>query len=697
MYLVEYDTNCNITAVIDCQPPLAEQGIRVLSQGGLTMSIQLGRSGTETGNWGTVNWEDGSPDSTMTAIQGQSFATVSHAYTSSNIAAFWRPVLPSNFYVTTNGQTVNRLLVLTNIKGFVSTPLTLNSLSPMSFQFNTCYFTSLANININAVTGWEFVGHSATFQINSTTLPPQGLCNNNTSLNFFIVNGNISVGRPSGPAGGSITSINLDLTSHRNCTILRVFNSANLPSISMTLQTTIDRVTNGTYSYNDSSLILQVQLGGVYLIEFSNNPSLTSINLTNLSSLSEANSTNPVFVGISLQSNGLSGNFSTNLPTRTKFLLLAFNLFTQVSCTFPSNNFLDRVHLDNNRISSLSTSIQNSSGLLRLQLGYNRLITIPNLPNSITYLSVNNNSNNSNAAATLRLTTLPTLPANLQTLVLGVSDSSSLTVGDITTYGRCNFSNFLTTTVSAANYLTNTNLNTFTAMNCGITQINLSFPPTIRTINLSNSSVSDSLSTSISACLNTLTTLDFSKFVGATSIDVSSNRFLTSITNINSLSTTLQTLKINNCYNSSSPNLQNLSTIFGTGNGLSIIPNILTLELNRNIFNDISNFSFGGVNNNSVTLDFRDCNLNTSQINAIIENLYTNYFNTTTNTITKSSWTVKFGSTTNGTVASANGNCNRSSTSNTAFLALTNTATAGAWTIEICGTTGNRPCRTTGC
>jgi hypothetical protein len=435
----------------------------------------------------------------------------------------------------------------------------------------------------------------------------------------------------------------------------------------------------------------------VYLIEFSNNPSLTSINLTNLSSLSEANSTNPVFVGISLQSNGLSGNFSTNLPTRTKFLLLAFNLFTQVSCTFPSNNFLDRVHLDNNRISSLSTSIQNSSGLLRLQLGYNRLITIPNLPNSITYLSVNNNSNNSNAAATLRLTTLPTLPANLQTLVLGVSDSSSLTVGDITTYGRCNFSNFLTTTVSAANYLTNTNLNTFTAMNCGITQINLSFPPTIRTINLSNSSVSDSLSTSISACLNTLTTLDFSKFVGATSIDVSSNRFLTSITNINSLSTTLQTLKINNCYNSSSPNLQNLSTIFGTGNGLSIIPNILTLELNRNIFNDISNFSFGGVNNNSVTLDFRDCNLNTSQINAIIENLYTNYFNTTTNTITKSSWTVKFGSTTNGTVASANGNCNRSSTSNTAFLALTNTATAGAWTIEICGTTGNRPCRTTGC
>jgi hypothetical protein len=297
----------------------------------------------------------------------------------------------------------------------------------------------------------------------------------------------------------------------------------------------------------------------------------------------------------------------------------------------------------------------------------------------------------------LRLTTLPTLPANLQTLVLGVSDSSSLTVGDITTYGRCNFSNFLTTTVSAANYLTNTNLNTFTAMNCGITQINLSFPPTIRTINLSNSSVSDSLSTSISACLNTLTTLDFSKFVGATSIDVSSNRFLTSITNINSLSTTLQTLKINNCYNSSSPNLQNLSTIFGTGNGLSIIPNILTLELNRNIFNDISNFSFGGVNNNSVTLDFRDCNLNTSQINAIIENLYTNYFNTTTNTITKSSWTVKFGSTTNGTVASANGNCNRSSTSNTAFLALTNTATAGAWTIEICGTTGNRPCRTTGC
>jgi hypothetical protein len=567
----------------------------------------------------------------------------------------------------------------------------------MSFQFNTCYFTSLANININAVTGWEFVGHSATFQINSTTLPPQGLCNNNTSLNFFIVNGNISVGRPSGPAGGSITSINLDLTSHRNCTILRVFNSANLPSISMTLQTTIDRVTNGTYSYNDSSLILQVQLGGVYLIEFSNNPSLTSINLTNLSSLSEANSTNPVFVGISLQSNGLSGNFSTNLPTRTKFLLLAFNLFTQVSCTFPSNNFLDRVHLDNNRISSLSTSIQNSSGLLRLQLGYNRLITIPNLPNSITYLSVNNNSNNSNAAATLRLTTLPTLPANLQTLVLGVSDSSSLTVGDITTYGRCNFSNFLTTTVSAANYLTNTNLNTFTAMNCGITQINLSFPPTIRTINLSNSSVSDSLSTSISACLNTLTTLDFSKFVGATSIDVSSNRFLTSITNINSLSTTLQTLKINNCYNSSSPNLQNLSTIFGTGNGLSIIPNILTLELNRNIFNDISNFSFGGVNNNSVTLDFRDCNLNTSQINAIIENLYTNYFNTTTNTITKSSWTVKFGSTTNGTVASANGNCNRSSTSNTAFLALTNTATAGAWTIEICGTTGNRPCRTTGC
>jgi hypothetical protein len=511
--------------------------------------------------------------------------------------------------------------------------------------------------------------------------------------------------RAGGSASGQITNVSLDLTLYPRLTLIYINNNGSLTNVNLTLQTNITRNTiSYPYPTRDDGY---VDLGAfsnsnwAYLVQIANNPNLTSLNLTNnnsqLANLSQSNTLSNVYVIIDFSNNDLSGAYTTNLPTRCQIFNLYDNRFTSIDCQFPTGTDLLIVKVSTNQITTINSSIQNSTGLKILWINNNRIINIPfNLPNSIEDFRLNNNSNGNNTNATQRLSTLPTLPQNLKYLQLGVS-TSELT----TTYGRNEFTNFFTTGAGRpSSYLTNTSLESFIAPNCGITQINLNFPSTIKTIDLQNSNINADLANAQNVRSNTITTFDFSKCVGLETIRLTNNNFLTSCTNLSNVSSSLKNLFINNCYNSSINNLQSIFDIFGAGNGLSIVPNLLILDISANIFLNIESgsFNFGGLTNNDVEINLQDCKLSSSVIDYIIDNLYNNYYDVGTGTRTKSGWTVKLGNPSTGSDTQTN--CTRTNTSQTAYNALTNTATAGAWTIQICGTgaagSGGGPCRT-GC
>jgi len=284
-----------------------------------------------------------------------------------------------------------------------------------------------------------------------------------------------------------------------------------------------------------------------------------------------------------------------------------------------------------------------------------------------------------------------TLPNQLRTLYLGNTSSNKFT-----TYNKnCKFTNYFTTGTTLnpkrpLNYLSNTLLESFIAPQCGITELRLPFPSTIRTIDLFNNQ--SSLDTAIGyeeAGLNNISTFDFSLCSSATSVRLDKNIFLTGITNLTAC-TNIQTLNLSQ----TSPT--NMQSIVGNALGFSQNKSLLSLNLNSLLTNNLpglSSFSFSGLTGNGVTITIRQSGLNSSTIDSIINNLYTNYFNTTTNTRTVSLWTINFSNTQS--VAITSSNCNRTNISNTAFNALTSTATPGAWTINLCGAGG--PCRTTGC
>jgi hypothetical protein len=431
-----------------------------------------------------------------------------------------------------------------------------------------------------------------------------------------------------------------------------------------------------------------------YVIEIGGNPDLTSLNFTNLGTLSESNPSNPVWTRITIIDNpSLGGTFLAPIPSRCSQLSIVRNKFTQISSSFPSGNFLINVFLNQNELTSLSPSISASTGILKLFINDNRLTSLPELPNSIKELRCQSNGGGNYSYPTGGLSSLSSsLPTQLQTLTIG-------TISSTAGYENNNFANYFTIGAGRpSNYFSNTQLVSFMAQSCGIGEIDLQFPSTIRTIDFTNSLIntnpnSETLITTIRVRQNYLFTFDCSKCPNVTSLKFDANSFLNNLTNLSSCSN-IQTLSLGSC------NFPNVSSIFGAGNGMSIISKIITFNLETNYagsgvnFIGWDTFDFSGLINNGVTINLRQSGLNSSSIDAIINNLYANYFNTSTNTVTKSSWRIEFGNTGNPDSMS---NCNRTSASSTAYAALTNTSMVGAWTIRICGQPGQNVCRTIGC
>jgi hypothetical protein len=426
-----------------------------------------------------------------------------------------------------------------------------------------------------------------------------------------------------------------------------------------------------------------------YVIEIGGNPSLTSLSLINLGVLTESNPSNPIYVSITIDQNPqLTGIFSDNVPTRCVKLNITKNNFTQFTGTFPTGTNLKEVFLQENGFTSISNSIINSTGIEKLYVNQNKLTSLPNLPNSIKELRCYRNASGDDLSPIGGLTSLPnSLPQSLQILEIGEIILN-------TPYYANNFGNFFTTEAGRpSNYFSNTQMVTFNAPGCGISAINLQFPTTIRTIKMDNATVASSLEIAQILRSNHFQTFDFSKCPTVTSVNFNGVALLSSLTNLNSC-TNLQTFSImSNSY-------QNTDSIFGVGNGFSIIPSLKIFRVSNNLngsgFIGWDTFNFGGLTGNSVTIELKECGLRSSTIDYIINNLYLNYFNTTTNTRIRNSWTIDF-TNTQPSLSNLNSNCGRTSASNVAYDALTNNATTGRWTISICGQPGLVACRTTGC
>jgi hypothetical protein len=227
-----------------------------------------------------------------------------------------------------------------------------------------------------------------------------------------------------------------------------------------------------------------------YVIEIGGNPALTTLSLTNLSTLTESNMSNPVYVSLNIEQNSLLGGvFSDNIPTNCVKLNIIKNNFTQFTGTFPTNSILKEVYLYENQITSIPSSIINSTGIERLFVNQNKLTSLPPLPNSIKELHCYRNAGGTSNVPVGGLTSLPSsLPTSLQTLK----------IGDIllsTPYYANNFGDFFTTGAGrTSNYFSNTQMVTFEAPNCGISEINLQFPTTIRTIKMENLTIATNLS-----------------------------------------------------------------------------------------------------------------------------------------------------------------------------------------------------------
>jgi hypothetical protein len=683
VYLVNTDGNCNIVSIVDCDPSAQQLGIKMISVAKETMSIRGSKENFDTGIWGSVDWNDGQANEVQIIQATSSFGVPSLAWAASRyytveLSAFLQFTIPS--YVLDGYKTYT----IQGIKGFLTTPYGLSYFTTGNFVFTNCFFTSINNVNFSSVNNFTITYHRVNMSIDSSTMPSQGFSNPKSDLNLLQFGGTTTATIAPNSSTGNIESVNLDISEYPNLYYVKIWNHQILTSISLTFQTTMTYVsvsaTTGTQS--------------PYVIEIGGNPLLTNLNFTNLGTLSESNPGNPVWTRITITDNpSLSGTFSAPIPSRCSQLSIVRNKFTQISSSFPSGNYLINVFLNENQLTSLSLSISASTGIEKLWIHDNNLSSVPTLPNSIKELRCQNNGGGNYLNITGGITSLPSsLPSQLQTLIIG---SIFQTAG----YQNNNFTNFFTTGAGRpSNYFTNTQLVDFTAQSCGINEINLQFPSTIRKIDFTNTLLvfdptPQALITFANGRQNNFFSFDCSKCPDVTSLIFKSNSFLNTLTNLDSCSN-VQTLDLNGC------NFTNTTSIFGAGNGISIISNIITFNLETNNsgnglnFTGWDTFDFSGLNNNGVTLNFTQSALNSTSIDAIINNLYTNYFNTSTNTVTKNSWVIKFGNTSN---ADDTSNCNRTSSSSVAYNALTNSSMSGAWTINICGQPGQNVCRTIGC
>jgi hypothetical protein len=629
------------------------------------MRIAGGKGSAVTGSQGTINWEDqpSSVDNTIIAVNGQGFWEATRAYTQ-EIAALWKPSLDNS--ITGGSQTYS--FIFERIKGFVTTPGGLSALVKGSLDFINCYFTSISNISSINSTYIRLSTHQASTSFNNTNFPTTVLTNTISSFGELSIN------------GGLINNVNYNAETLTRINKINILNLSACTSIIFRLPIT------STYSPSTQDC----GVGNAFRIVIDNCSALTTCNLTTgdtrLTSLS-----GPFKTRIEIQNNAsLGGTFSTNPPSNTCFLFLNKNNFTGITCNFPSNNSITNVQFFENKVESISATIVNSVGITNLNVRNNYLANLPQLPMSIETLDVRENGHltNNNLVITGLCTTLPN---QLKTLSLGNTGTNKFT-----SYNRnCKFTDYFTTGTTLnpkrpLNYLSSTLLETFTAPQCGITEIRLPFPSSIRTIDLFNSqSAADTPAGQEAAGLNNISTFDLSLCPTVTTLRLNRNIFLTSITNLTA-ATNIQGINLSNTRPT------NMQSIVGNALGFSNNKSILSLSLNSLYTTNLpglSNFSFSGLTGNGVTISFTQSGLNSATIDSIIINLYNNYFNTTTNTRTVSLWTINFDNTTS--AANSNSNCFRTGLSLTALNALTNTSTAGAWTINFCG--GGAPCRTTGC
>jgi hypothetical protein len=271
---------------------------------------------------------------------------------------------------------------------------------------------------------------------------------------------------------------------------------------------------------------------------------------------------------------------------------------------------------------------------------------LPTLPNSITNFQCHENL--------LTVSSIPNLPNNLQTLSLG-------TTNDNATY-RNNF-----TTLFQSDYGSMNAIQTITAQNCGLTVFNSRFgsgnSTTLTTLNLNNAGTTRA---------NTFSSIDISRYTSLTSLNLSFNTNLTTISNLNS---------------ASSLNSFSAETCLLTSCNFTFPNTLKTISLSRNNFG--ANFTSSLASLTApLNLNFLRCGLTSAIINQILNQLVTG--NSTNGTLNLGN---------SGTGGAPNFNSDASSggvNGNNLRNILCSPTTSGGkgWTCTFCDTAGAGPCAT---
>ena len=281
-------------------------------------------------------------------------------------------------------------------------------------------------------------------------------------------------------------------------------------------------------------------------------------------------------------SKNLLTGWTYNLPV--KAIDVDFSLNRQESGTLPFglsaftidlslNTVMTNLNLSNNRITGITNTISACTSLVVLDLSYNNLLSLPNLPNSVSNLSLLANN----------LVGMSSLPSSLPT---GLTSFNAGSIGG--TGGGIN--TFTTWTIPLTGC---TNLQSFLLAGVSLTSWTTQFPTTIKNVTLSS---------------NQLTTFNFDYLTGTTNLTVNLDiNQISSVTNLTG-ATGLTT------FNIGSNLLTNQYNIIPLGGNFP--PSLTGLTLSRNQFTTWST-SFSG-SPNLKSLAMQNCNLTQASVDSII-------------------------------------------------------------------------------
>jgi hypothetical protein len=515
----------------------------------------------------TINWGDGSAPQVFSTTTGSINASRNMAtentikvYNITNKTNIITLTINGGKTVSSNGYTISYLTALTTLifgssttqRNFITNFNGLSLPSACSFRIN--YQGSLISILNSSTmpTAITQAGYSGAFTYSFSQVSTAHSIN----LDFSPTNANVITGRD-----------NLGLNSF----------TINIPS-------------------------------SLQIITLFNNNSLSTFNLTGLGS-------QPSFTTLQIYNNSITGSFNYTIPNSTTILQINNNAFSNFTSNLSSTS-LTTLRIDNNQITTFTPTAFPAT-LTTLLINKNRITsTLPTLVNSITNFQCNENL--------LTVSSIPNLPNSLITLVLGsttdsttyrnnfttlfTSNYTSMTVIQTITASNCGLTIFTSrfgagasTTLITLN-LSNqaagtTNANTFSSIDCSnytaLLTLNLSYNTSLTTISNLNSSASLSTLQAI-RCL--LTNVNYTFPNSLKTIDLSENNFGNNFTSsLSSLTGTLN-LKFRNCGLTSTRINQILNDLVtgGSLNGTLDLGNPTSGGGSKNFNSDTSSGGFNG-------------------------------------------------------------------------------------------------------